>query len=172
MGFWQRTEQLIDVTTEAMGWIGWVLILYCMSFGFAGVVMRYVFNSPSLWIGTTIQAAMVLMACVGGAYGLKHGQFVKLDLFYDGLSPKKKAVLDLITVWYTFLILAVLIWKGVVEAHHSILFHQVTPTAVPIPIYPIKAAIPVSAAFVLLIVLQQFVHDIRLVMGKEQEKWL
>jgi TRAP-type mannitol/chloroaromatic compound transport system permease small subunit len=172
MGFWQRVERVIDVSTEVVGWIGWLLIIYCMAFGFAGVVMRYVFNAPSLWIGTTIQAAMVLMACVGGPYGLKHGQFVKLDLFYAALTPRKKAILDIITVWYTLLILGIFIWKGVIEAHHSIMFHQVTPTAVPIPIYPIKAVIPISAFFVLLIVLQQLMHDIRLIMGKEQDKWL
>lgn len=166
MRFWRGTERLVDLSAEIMGRIGWLLILYCMSFGVTGVFMRYVLNAPSLWIGTTIQAAMVLMACTGGVYALKHGMFVKLDLFYANFSPKKKAVCDVITAAYTFLFLGVLIWQGAIEAHHSIMFNQVTPTAIPIPIYPIKTAIPIAAFFVLLIVIKQFVHDIKTILGK------
>jgi TRAP-type mannitol/chloroaromatic compound transport system permease small subunit len=35
---------------------------------------------------------MVLIACMGGAYALKHGAFIKLDLFYVHFSKRKKAI--------------------------------------------------------------------------------
>lgn len=167
MKFWRNTAKLIDFSAEIMGWIGCFLVLYCMIFGVTGVFMRYVLNSPSLWIASTLQAAMVLMACTGGIYAFKHGMFVKLDLFYANFSPKKKAVCDVITSVYTFLFLGVLIWQGTLEAHHSIVFNQVTPTAIPIPIYPIKTFIPIAGVFVLLLVIKQFVMDIRTIAGRE-----
>ena len=152
---------LVDGIAETMGRIGWLLVLYCMVFGVTDVFLRYVMNAPSMWIGTTLQAAMVLMACMGGAYALKHDAFVKLDLFYASAAPRTQAVLDVITATFTVLFLTVLIWKGVEAALFSIRLNQVTPTAVPIPIYPIKSMIPLAAFFVLLVVLKKFVIDVR-----------
>ena len=167
MQLWRRAGRLIDGTAEFLGRIGWALVLYCMVFGVVDVFLRYALNAPSQWIGTTIQAAMVLLACAGGAYALKHDAFVKLDLFYAAASARRKAVYDLITVPFTFLFLGVLIWKGIDAAAMSIKLNQVTPTAVPIPIYPIKTIIPLSAAIVLLLVVKQVIRDVRtLVVGE------
>lgn len=167
MMLWRKAERALDYSAEFMGWIAWLLILYCMILGVIDVFMRYVLNSASLWIGTTIQAAMVLMACTAGIYAFKHNAFVKLDLLYAGLRPKRKAICDIVTSVYTFLFLGVLIWKGIGAAQISWMLNQHTPTAVPIPIYPIKAVIPFSAAFVLLLVIRQLVHDVRILMGRE-----
>ncbi|MBM9511511.1 TRAP transporter small permease subunit [Desulfogranum marinum] len=171
MKLWKIIEKAIDLLVELMGRIGWILVLYCMVFGVTDVFLRYVMNKPSLWIGTTIQAAMVLMACVGGAYALNHNAFVKLDLFYANFSKKKKAVCDILTVGYTFLFLYVLIWKGYAAAMLSIKFKQVTPTGVPIPIYPIKAFIPIAGCIVLLVVIKKLINDIiTLTSSDEQDK--
>ena len=132
--------------------------------------LRYVLNTPSLWISTTVQVAMVLMACVGGVYALNDDAFVKLDLFYANFTPRKKAICDIITVIFTFLFLYVLIWKGTQAAMLSVKLKQVTPTSIPIPIYPLKIFIPISGVIMMLVVIKKLVNDIRTVItgGKEQ----
>ncbi|MEQ6887752.1 TRAP transporter small permease [Halomonas sp. CS7] len=162
-------DKIINVIAETMGLIGSLLILYCMIFGVTDVFLRYVLNSASQWIGATIQAAMVLIACMGGAYALKHGSFIKLDLFYEKFSARKKAICDIITSSLTFAFLGVLIWKGTDAALMSIKFNQTTPTAIPIPIYPVKTVIPLAACVVLLIVIQQFVQDVKTVIKGSKE---
>lgn len=163
---WSKAEKALDYSAEAMGWLAYGLILYCMVLGIIDVFLRYVLNMPSLWISTTIQAAMVLMACTAGVYAFRHNAFVKLDLFYAKMSRRKKAASDILTSVYAFLFLGALIWEGIGAFQLSWMLKQTTPTSVPIPIYPIKAVIPVSAAFVLLLVIKQLVHDIRALMGK------
>ncbi|WP_028583122.1 TRAP transporter small permease subunit [Desulfogranum mediterraneum] len=169
MKIWNMIEKGIDGLVEIMGKIGWILVLYCMVLGVSDVFLRYVLNAPSLWIGTTIQAAMVLMACVGGAYALNHNAFVKLDLFYANFSRKKKAFCDILTVVYTLLFLGVLIWKGIAAAQLSIKFKQMTPTGVPIPIYPIKTFIPFAGGVVLLVVIKKLVNDIITLFSSESK---
>lgn len=156
-------EWLIDEIAELAGRIGWVLILYCMIFGVTDVFLRYVLNQPSLWIGTTLQAAMVLMACVGGACAYKNEAFVKLDVFYIHASRRKKAVLDVLTASFTFLFLYVLITRGIDAAALAYKLNQTTPTAVPIPLGPIKSAIPLGASVVLLLVIRNFIRDIHVI---------
>lgn len=162
---WRSIEIAVDSIAEFMGRLGWILILYCMIFGVTDVFLRYVMNAPSMWIGTSVQAAMVLLACAGGAYALKHDAFVKLDLFYARWSDRTRALLDILTAPFAILFLGVLIWKGVDAALLSVKLNQVTPTAVPIPIYPIKSAIPLAAAVVLLLVLRRLVHDVMTLIG-------
>jgi len=157
-------DWLIDGIAEILGRVGWLLLLYCMLFGVTDVFLRYAMNMPSQWIGTTMQAAMVLLACAGGAYALKHDAFVKLDVFYANATRRRKAVLDVLTAGFSVLFLVVLIWKGVEAAQLSFRLNQMTPTAVPIPIAPIKSAIPLGAAVVLVIVIRQFIRDVHTIL--------
>jgi TRAP-type mannitol/chloroaromatic compound transport system permease small subunit len=156
-------EKIIDSVASGMGKLGWLLVLYCTFFGVTDVFLRYVLNSPSLWISSTLQVSMVLMACVGGAYALNENAFVKLDLFYAKFSERKKAICDIITVVYSFLFLGVLVWKGWTAAMLSLKMKQVTPTAIPIPIYPLKIFIPIAGFIVLLVVIKKLVRDIAIV---------
>lgn len=164
-------ERTIDAVAEVAGWFGWLLVLYCMVLGVTDVFLRYAMNQPSLWIGTTLQAAMVLMACVGGAYAIKYDAFVKLDVFYANASKRKQAILDILTSVFSFMFLYVLITRGIDAAQLSLRLGQVTPTAVPIPLYPIKAAIPLGAALVLIMLIRKLVHDVIIVVTtNNQEK--
>ncbi len=161
MKLWDTMEKVIDFIAEMMGRFGWLLILYCMIFGVTDVFLRYVLNSPSLWISTTLQVAMVMLACVGGVYALNDNAFVKLDLFYANFSAKKKALCDIITVVFTLLFLGVLIWKGYQAAMLSIKLNQHTPTSIPIPIYPLKIFFPITGIVMLLVVIKKLVNDIK-----------
>jgi len=161
MKLWNLYERMVDLISEFMGRIGWLIILYLMIFGVTDVFLRYVLNSPSLWISTTLQIAMVLLACVGGIYALNDNAFVKLDLFYANFSPKKKAVVDIITVVFTLLFLGVLVWKGYAAAKLSIMLNQQTPTSVQFPIYPLKAFFPITGILMLMVVIKKLGNDIR-----------
>lgn len=159
-------EWITHAISEVMGRFGWFLVLYCMVFGVSDVFLRYALNAPSQWIGTTLQAAMVLLACAGGVYALQHDSFVKLDLFYANASTRSKAILDVLTAPFAVLFLGALIWKGYEAASLSLMLNQHTPTSIPIPIYPIKFAIPVSGALVLLIVIKHFIRDLKIIFGR------
>ncbi|MEB8431456.1 TRAP transporter small permease subunit [Cocleimonas sp. KMM 6892] len=161
MKLWNTIEKAIDFIAEMMGRIGWLLIIYLMVLGVTDVFLRYVLNAPSLWISTSLQIAMVLLACVGGIYALNDNAFVKLDLFYANFSPKKKAVCDIITVVFTILFLGVLIWKGYQAAKMSVMLNQHTPTSIPLPIYPLKIFFPITGIIMLLVVIKKLVNDIR-----------
>lgn len=161
-------NKFLDGVVALLGGISALLALYCMFFGVADVFFRYALNSPSLWIGETMKVALVLFACTAGAYAYEQGDFIKLDLFYARLSARRKALWDICTVFLTVLFLIVLIWKGIQAAQFSIKLKQVTPTAIPIPIYPLKSLIPVAGFIMLLLVIRQFLRDICVLRGKEQ----
>ena len=160
MKMWNIFEKFIDIIINIFGKVAWVLVFYCMIFGVIEVFMRYVMNSPTLWISTTVQCAMVLLACFAGVYSYGHNAFVKLDLFYANFSERKKAAVDIITAIFAFMFLYIIVTKGYDAAILSIKMNQVTPTAIPIPIYLIKPFIPVAGIVIFMIAIKNFVNDI------------
>lgn len=170
MKLWAKAELAVDRISEVMGRIGWMVVLYSMALGLIDVTLRYVFNTPSLWISTTIQYAMVLLACVSGPYALNNGEFVKLDVFYENFSDRGKAITDIITFVLTFLYLYVLITKGFELAVASFGRREMTPTAVPIPLYHLKFMIPICAGFTMVVALKKLGIDIQtLIVGQSRE---
>lgn len=170
MALMRGIDRLIGGISELAGMIGWLLILYCMIFGVTDVFLRYALNQPSMWIGTTMQAAMVLMACVGGVYAYQQDAFVKLDIFYANASRRRRAVLDVLTAGFAFVFLYMLITRGYDAAALSYRLNQTTPTAIPIPLGPIKSAIPLTASVVLLLVIRNFVRDLRIIFAADGDE--
>jgi len=168
MKVWTKMEQIIDSISEVFGRISWLLVFYCMVFGLTDVILRYVFNRPSLWISETIQYAMVLLACLSGAYALNKDAFVKLDLFYARFSLRTKAIFDIGTSIIAFLYLYILITKGIDAAQMAIFLKTATPSAMPIPLYHLKAFIPFAVFCFLLVVIKKLVNDILLIIGYEK----
>lgn len=156
----QKIELSIDVISDIMGKIGWLLVIYALIFGITDVALRYLFNMPSLWISITIQYSMVLLACVAGPYALNNEKFVKLDVFYERFSDRTKAIVDILTFFIAFIYLYVLITKGFEAAMNSYSRNEMTPTSIKIPLYHLKFVIPLSAAITMLIVLKKFGIDI------------
>jgi TRAP-type mannitol/chloroaromatic compound transport system permease small subunit len=171
MKVWDKAELAVDGISEIMGRIGWMIVLYAMFFGLTDVILRYVFSSPSLWISSTIQYSMVLLACVSGPYALNNGQFVKLDVFYEHFSDRGKAISDVVTFILTFLYLYVLITKGFNLAFASLGRMEMTPTAIPIPLYHLKFMIPIGATLTMLVALKKFGIDIQtIIVGHKREE--
>ncbi len=163
-------SKVLDRLVALLGALSVLLTLYCMLFGLADVILRYVFDDPSQWIGESIKMALILLACTAGAYSYSRGDFIRLDLFYAKFPARKKALFDLLTIVFAFLFVGVLIWKGTTTALFSIRLNQVTPTAIPLPVYPIKSLIPVAGVIMLLLLIRQSFRDVCTLLGKSLDE--
>jgi len=169
MRFWKNLERSIIYINELGGKIGCLLVLFLMCFGLYDVIMRYLFDRPSLWIWETLQFGMVILACVAGGYAFLHDSFVKLDIFYARISPRVRAILDIVTFFFTLLYCAVLIWKGIDLVSMSWSIREMTPSAVQLPVYPLKLLVPLAGLLFLLVAVQKLFHDIKTVIQGTME---
>jgi len=67
-------------------------------------------DKPSLWTLEAAQFAMVAYFILGGPYAVQMGSHVRMDLFYDNWSLRRKAITDAITVICLIVYLVVLLW--------------------------------------------------------------
>jgi TRAP-type mannitol/chloroaromatic compound transport system permease small subunit len=96
---------------------------------------------------------------IGGAYTLYHDGHVNMDVIYGRLSIRKKAFLDLVTSFFTFSFLIILIWEGGETAWRSLINLERDSTQWAPPIYPIKLMLPLGAFLLFLQVLAKFIRD-------------
>ncbi len=124
------------------------------------VVLRYGFNSPTLWAHETAQFLYGTYCILGGAYVLLHKAHVNMDMVYVRLSTRARAIIDLITSPLLFIFLGLMLWYGSVFACKSVamLEHSQTPWGP--PIWPVKLMLPLAAFLFLLQGIVRFVRDI------------
>lgn len=77
-------------------------------------------DTPSLWTLEGAQFAMIAYVFLGGPYAIQLGSHVRMDLFYDNWSTKRKAWTDAITVFCLLVYLCVLLWGAVGSTAYSL----------------------------------------------------
>ncbi len=105
--------KILDIIDTINEWVGkvfrWAIVLLALTMCYE-VVLRYVFNNPTIWsfeISTALYATTFMM---GAAYALLYKAHVSIDLFYEMLGVRGRAILDIISsviFFFPFLIEAV-----------------------------------------------------------------
>jgi len=158
----------VDTINERFGKIISFLVVGMMGVVTVEVVLRYGFNSPTLWAHETAQFLYGSYCILGGAYVLLHKAHVNMDIMYARLSLRKRAILDLFTSSLFFLFIGVMLWHGVTFASKSVAMLESSMTPWAPPIWPVKLTLPLAALLILLQGIIRFVRDIETaVTGRE-----
>jgi len=131
------------------------------------VVSRYAFNRPTIWAWDINVQLVAAVALFGGAYALLQGAHVKVDVISLRLSPRKRAVLDMITSSLFFICIGVLVWKGWEQGILAVKQGEVMPGIFHPPLYPLKMALPVAAFLLFLQGVAKFMRDLAIARGRE-----
>ena len=102
----RRIDQFTEFTGRSIAWLNVVMvILTCLV-----VIMRYVFNHSSIVLQESAMYLHAMVFLVASAYTLKHDEHVRVDIFYQGLSSKGKALVNLTGT--LFLLIPVIVFIG------------------------------------------------------------
>ena len=155
----ERFLSFIDSINEWGGRIFCFLIIPIIGIVMLEVMLRYVFNAPTIWAHETSTMIFGAHFALGGAYTLLHRGHVNVDILYGRFPPRGQAIIDLITSTLFFLFCGLMLWKGAEFAWASILGRETSYTVWGPPLYPLKAVIPIAAFLLLLQGLAKFIRD-------------
>jgi TRAP-type mannitol/chloroaromatic compound transport system permease small subunit len=92
----KKSTGILELVTEWVGRaVAW-LVLLMVVLTFVIVVLRYIFNTGWIALQESVIYAHALVFLLGAAFALKHNHHVRVDVFYQRMSPRAKAVVDLI----------------------------------------------------------------------------
>ena len=160
-----RIDWISEWTAKIARWLAVVLILL-LSFE---VVMRYVFNSPTVWVMQTSMMVGGTLVALGWSYVLQQQAHVRVDVFYGRLSAKHKALVNILgAIFVMFPFVGFLAYKAGAQALYSYKMGEVmSETAWYPPIFPVRAVVFLALALFLLQGIAQFIRDLRTFTGKE-----
>ncbi len=141
----------IDALNERVGRASMWLVLLATLISAGNAVMRYGFDlSSNAWL--EIQWYLFgLIFLLGAGYTLKHNGHVRIDILHGRFSPRLRAWIDLLGGLLFLLPLCVLlVWMGWEGFAASWAVDETSPDAGGLLRWPIKLAIPVGFALLLL----------------------
>ena len=146
----------INFADQFVVWIGrsfaWGIFILTAAVMYE-VIMRYFFNAPTLWaFDFTIQmyGAVFMM---GGASAMSTKTHVKADMYYNKLSEKRQAILDLVLFIFFYAPgVFALTYAGYFYAKKAWIVHETSwNSPAQIQIYFSKSLIPIAGLLLVII---------------------
>lgn len=109
----------IDRFNEGVGNVVCWGILIIMVFQVADVILRKVFNSPQIWVWDVNGQLTIAFSILAGGYVFLHESHVRMDLIYAKLTPKKRLIVEIISLPFFLFLLILIVWQGGRMAWHS-----------------------------------------------------
>lgn len=127
----------MDRISDWVGLVAMYLIFLMIAVLLLDAVTRNLVEIPFHWCVEFTQFTLAAYYFLGGAFSLKNDSHVRMDLFYDNLSERGKARMDLLTVGCMIFYLAVLLIGSVSSLEYAIetnerRFSMWNPSMIPI----------------------------------------
>ena len=114
------------------------------------VIARYIFNSPTIWAHESMFLLFGMQYLLAGGFCLRENAHVRVDVFYARMSRRRRAVADLATSVFFFIFTGALMVTGWIFFADSFAIGQVSHTEWEIPHWPVKFALPLGGALIIL----------------------
>jgi len=142
----------IDALNERIGKLAAWFVLGMVFITFLVVVLRYGFSFGRIALQESITYLHAFVFMLAGAYTLKHNEHVRVDIFYQQMSDKNKAKVDLFGTLFLLLPFAgFIVWISFDYVSNSWKLLEGSREAGGLPfVYILKTLIPLMAGLLFL----------------------
>lgn len=161
----------IDTINSKVASVAKWLVLLLAVMNCYEVVMRYVFNKPSIWVYDMSYMLGGAFFVLGIGYTLLTQAHVRVDVFYIHWSKRTQAILDLfLTLLVFFPAFGVLLYKLIPWVIRSWERKEKASGSFWLPpIYPLKTIILIAVALLILQGVSEICKDIKKLKAGEEE---
>ncbi len=129
--------RIVDRLSDYVGIVAMYLIFLMIAVLLLDALTRNVVEIPIHWAIEAAQFTLTAYYFMGGAMTLKNNSHARMDLFYESLSEKGKARMDLLTIGCLIFYLCVLLFGSISSLQYAIetgerRFSMWNPSMIPI----------------------------------------
>lgn len=150
----------IDSASDAGGVIASICLICVTLIVVLEVVMRYVFNSPTVWVGEMSIYLCMAIGFLSLAFGLKNNSHFSITLFTDRLTKKNRLRLKIFTDFigapYSF----VFIYKGIQLTWFAYEMEDVSSGMMQAPLWIPWSFVPIGGLLLTLQFINKLVEDV------------
>lgn len=160
----------IDTMNEWIGRIFCLLLVPLTCITVFEVFMRYIMKKPTIWAWDLNIIIFAVITFIGGGYTLLTKGHVTVDVFTLYMTPRKRAIIDIITSIFFFFGIGVLLFYGYEMFLMSWKVKETFPTIWAPPFYPMKFMVPLGCVLLLLQGLSELMKNVYIALGKDFKK--
>jgi C4-dicarboxylate transporter DctQ subunit len=127
---------------------------------FYEVVMRYIFNSPTIWVEEISRFLQIWATYLALTYSFHKRDFIRITFIYDKLSLKGQRFLDIISFVFIIFFSTVVVYYGWIIAKDSFDVGRTSSSMLDLPAFISEFAIPICFGFLLLKVVIELIKNI------------
>ena len=158
--------RVVDGLNYRIGRFAMYLLYPLAAILLASTASRIFLGLPINWALEMSQFILSAYYLLGGAYTFQLGQHVRMDLLYDRLSARNRAITDAFTILFVIFYLAVLLGGGISSTNYAIVYSQKNYTAWSPVLWPIKVIMTFGIFLLLLQCIANFFKDVAVARGK------
>ena len=125
------------------------------------VIMRYLFNSPTIWVNEVSRFLQIWATYLALTYSFHKNDFIRITVIYDRLNDKGKKILDFISFIFILIFSSFVVYYGWLIAYDSLKVGRTSSTILDVPSFLTEVAIPLCFAFLVLRVILEAIKYIR-----------
>lgn len=157
----------IDAMNRVVGRCVMYLIFVMMGVLLFSSGSRALFSQSYVWVVEMSQFLLTAYYLLGGGYSLQLDSHVRMDLLYSRWSPRTKAIVDCITVFFLIFYLVFLLLGGISSTEYAIDHNQKNYSSWAPLMWPIKLVMCIGIFMMLLQVTALFFKDLAKARGEE-----
>ena len=155
-------EQVERITVRVNVFIALAMMLV-VSYG---VINRYVFNAPVLWVGELTEFMMVAMTYLVLGHIQRKGHHVRVTFFLGFLEKRLGKYIDILTNLCALGVFILVTWAGwefALKAYRA----GFTSDAVGFPLFPARLLVPAGSLLMCLRLWVDLIRSLRVLLGSE-----
>lgn len=149
-----KARSAIEAGNRVLGYMSGFGILALGAILFYEVIVRYFFNSPTVWAQEVAVYIFMWSMLTGASYTLMLGKHVRIDLLFDHFPPKVQLVFDILTSVAGIVFCSIVTYQAYGMISSSFKYAKTSATMLRVPMWLIQ--MPLLLGFALL-TLQFFV---------------
>lgn len=152
--------RLIDSTSYMGGILAAVCLVILTTIVVIEVVMRYLFNAPTSWVGEISIYLCMAIGFLGLAYGLKTDSHFSITNITDRLTPKNRFRLKVFTDFVGFLYSCTFVYKGIEMAKFAYDMEDVSSGMLSVPLWIPWSLVPIGGLLLALQFINKLAEDV------------
>ena len=157
------TFKVISRINRVVGLFGMWMLFVMGLLVVADIISRELADQSLPGVTEIVYLGIVAVVFLSFAYTEEMRAHVKIEIFSDRLPPKGRTVVDILTWLVGASLMGLLTWLAGIEAIESLEVREYVPSAIRVPIYPVKFAVCIGFG---LLGLQFLVNLVKKLMGE------
>ncbi|SKB45911.1 TRAP transporter small permease subunit [Malaciobacter marinus] len=162
-----KLERGFDKFANIIGGFTAIILVLMILNVFYDAIMRYLFNTGDIAMQEMEWHLFSVVILFGVSYTLKEDGHVRVDLIYDRLKPKKKAIINMIgVITFIFPITLLVIFSSIGFAQEAYEFNEISGDPGGLTHrWIIKAMIPISFSLLIITSVGFFIRNLNIYLG-------